>query len=67
MEGKLGGKGDEHQQGTYPRIIYIPEPGNSPTCSEEVKGHWTPTGCGPKNYTVQYIIYKSNEKDNTCI
>jgi len=28
------------------------QPENSP--SEEVMGHWTPTGCGPKDIHIQY-------------
>jgi len=52
------GKGDGHQHELQPRI---PEPvstaWNSP--SEEVIGHWTPTGCGPKDipYLFSGIMY----------
>jgi len=39
--------------GGSPGCLSQPQwPGNSP--SEEVRGHWTPTSCGPKDYTVQY-------------
>ena len=40
MEGE--GKGNGHQHGQKPRI---PEPVS--IASEEVKGHWTPTGAEP--------------------
>ena len=57
MEGEE--KGDGHQYGRKPRT---PEPtpiaGNTPTCSEEEMGHWTPTGIEPMDYDDEAVNHR---------
>jgi len=41
---------DTNTCGSPGHLSQSQQPGNSP--SEEVRTKWTPTGCGPKGYTI---------------